>query len=126
MTLPRSCLSILRHRPIYRELARTSYHAIESGFRAFRNDRTRRRRDLYYQAIRERIRWSIKKADSADSVWISLAPEGFAVPFCAAIGYAEPRVGVTAEPMNNWSIGQLGCHALGPAPDRHGADGSAG
>ena len=58
MTLPRSCLSILRHRPIFRELARTYYHASESGFRAFRNDRTRRQRDLYYQAIRERLPWN--------------------------------------------------------------------
>ena len=31
MTLPRPCLGILRHRPIYRELARTYSHAIESG-----------------------------------------------------------------------------------------------
>src|SRR5688500_1714668 len=27
MTLPRPCLSVLRHRPVYRDPARTSYHA---------------------------------------------------------------------------------------------------
>ena len=41
-------------------LARTYYHAIESGFRAFRNDRTRRQIDLYYQAIREQLHWNAK------------------------------------------------------------------
>src|SRR5688500_18671521 len=91
-----------------------------------RRFRIRRQKGFVLPGDQRAASLELMKADSADSVWISLAPMGFAVPCCAAIGYAEPRVGVTAfgPPAPNPGGERLG-HALGPAPDRHCADDSA-
>src|SRR5687768_8642722 len=106
MTLPRSCLSILRHRPIYR-VSRERLTTLSNPDSAPFGMIGPGAEEICITRRSESGFVGTSKADSADIVWISLAPEGFVLPVCAPKAFGEPRVGVTAEPMNNWSIGQL-------------------
>ncbi len=96
MTLPRPCLGILRHRPIYRVSRERITTLANPRFPAFGNASNPAPKGFVLPGDQRAASLERLKADSAEGVWISLAPKGFVLPVWAAIGYAEPRVGVRA------------------------------
>src|SRR5439155_7002123 len=95
MTLPRPC-GILRHRPIYRVSRERITTLIESGLPAFGRWPNPAPNGFVLPGDQRAASLEPLKADSAKAVWISLAPNGFAVPLCAPQFCGEPRVSFRA------------------------------
>ena len=95
ITLPRLYAgAMLRHRPIYR-VSRERITTCESGSCAFQVVRTRRQKDLYYQAIRKQLlrndgvdgmnSVAIPSGRFSEGVWFSLAPKDLYYRFVPSV-----------------------------------------
>ena len=97
VTLPRSCLSIVRHRPIYRVSRERLTTLFESGLPAFGSNPDPAPIGFALPGYQRADSLEPLKADSAEGVWISLAPNGFVLPvLCPAFFIGEPRVSFRA------------------------------